>query len=68
MRKRHASPVSAAPGTAPDPAHAPGKRGKGPPPATVSSPRAAPPTRTHDQPWVPSSGLVGRSRRSARRG
>jgi hypothetical protein len=50
-----------------DPAHAPGKRGIGPPPGTPSSPRTAPLARTRDQPWVLTSGLVGRQRRSARR-
>ncbi len=51
-----------------DPAHAPGKHHLAPLPGTG---RAAPRTGAvppHDQPWVPTSGLVGRTRRSARRG
>ena len=50
-----------------DPAHAPGKRRIG----RVAD-EAAPPKvrleRPRHQPWVPTSGLVGRQRRSARRG
>jgi hypothetical protein len=50
-----------------DQAHAPGKRRMGPPPIAARAARATPARRTHDQPWVPTSGLVGRTRRSARR-
>lgn len=49
------------------PGHAPGHRHPGPPP-DVPSPRSAEPGHPHDQPWIPKGGLVGRSRRSQRRG
>jgi hypothetical protein len=52
----------------PDPAHAPGKRGLGPPQETAHMPPPAQVERTRHQPWVPTSGLIGRTRRSARRG
>jgi len=52
----------------PDPAHAPGKAHRGAPPAAKQRAEANPAAPAHDQPWVPTSGLVGRSRRSARRG
>lgn len=50
-----------------DPAHAPGKRrlARATAMATPPSARVA---RSKHQPWVPTSGLVGRKRRSARRG
>ena len=51
-----------------DPAHAPGKRHRGPPAQQAPEHRDPPEKRSHDQPWVPTSGLVGRPRRSARRG
>jgi hypothetical protein len=48
-----------------DPAHAPGHRHLGPPPE-----EPVPPDETlepaHDQPWVPTSGLTDRKRRSPR--
>lgn len=51
-----------------DPAHAPGKRKLGPPANAGKAPHD-PLTESHKhQPWVPTSGLVGRKRRSARRG
>lgn len=50
-----------------DPAHAPGKRRLGPT-ADAPTPRQVRIERTRHQPWVPTSGLVGRKRRSARRG
>lgn len=49
------------------PGHAPGHRHLGPPP-DAPAPHPADPGRPHDQPWVPKGGLVGRSRRSQRRG
>lgn len=50
-----------------DPAHAPGKRKRGAPPgAKGAKPGAETRSDQHDQPWVPTSGLVGRSRRSPR--
>lgn len=61
------SPETPSPGTPLGPGHAPGHRHLGPPP-DVPAPRTAEPGRPHDQPWVPKGGLVGRSRRSQRRG
>lgn len=54
----------------PDPAHAPGKRHKGPPPEDALPPRrvAKGAKPVHHQPWIPTNGLVGRKRRSPRRG
>ena len=50
-----------------DPAHAPGKRRIGRT-ADAATPRQVRIERQKHQPWVPTSGLVGRKRRSARRG
>lgn len=50
-----------------DPAHAPGKRRLGRP-ADEAVPHRVRVERWRHQPWVPTSGLVGRTRRSARRG
>jgi hypothetical protein len=50
-----------------DPAHAPGKRRLGGPVDETVPHRVRVERRRH-QPWVPTSGLVGRKRRSARRG
>ena len=50
-----------------DPAHAPGKRRIGRP-ADETMPHRVRLERRRHQPWVPTSGLVGRKRRSARRG
>jgi hypothetical protein len=50
-----------------DPAHAPGKRRLGRA-ADDATPRQVRLERRRHQPWVPTSGLVGRKRRSARRG
>ena len=50
-----------------DPAHAPGKRRLGRT-ADVTTPQQVRIERRRHQPWVPTSGLVGRKRRSARRG
>lgn len=50
-----------------DPAHAPGKRRLGRV-ADEAKPRRSKLVRRRHQPWVPTSGLVGRKRRSARRG
>ena len=50
-----------------DPAHAPGKRRLGPT-ADSATPQQVRIERRRHQPWVPTSGLVGRKRRSARRG
>jgi hypothetical protein len=47
--------------------HAPGHRHRGPPPK-VQMPHAAQTKKPHDQPWVPTGGLVDRLRRSERRG
>jgi hypothetical protein len=67
MTKSRRSAPDAPPASGPDPAHAPGKHKKGPPPvkghATGRAPTGA---RTH-QPWLPTSGLIGKTRRSARR-
>jgi hypothetical protein len=49
-----------------DPAHAPGKRRIGRM-ADAAVPRQVGLERRRHQPWVPTSGLVGRKRRSARR-
>ena len=51
----------------PDPAHAPGKTSLGPPPKG-RRPRPARVAGLRHQPWLPTSGLIGRQRRSARRG
>jgi hypothetical protein len=51
-----------------DRAHAPGKQHLGRVRTLAGFARNEPAKRPHDQPWVPTSGLVGRSRRSARRG
>lgn len=48
-----------------DPAHAPGHRHLGPPPDTEEPP-AESTEPAHDQPWVPTSGLTDRQRRSPR--
>ena len=56
------------PETARDPAHAEGKRKLGPPPEVKQRPTGAKAKQRRNQPWVPTSGLVGRKRRSARRG
>lgn len=50
-----------------DPAHAPGKRRKAPPPDADLPNRGQSAQSRRDQPWVPTSGLIGRKRRSARR-
>lgn len=50
-----------------DPAHAPGKRRIGRA-ADEVAPHQMQVERRRHQPWVPTSGLVGRKRRSARRG
>ena len=50
-----------------DPAHAPGKRRIGRVADAATPPQVRLERRRH-QPWVPTSGLVGRTRRSARRG
>lgn len=49
-----------------DPAHAPGKRRIGRP-ADQAIPRPVRAERRRHQPWIPTSGFVGRTRRSARR-
>lgn len=49
-----------------DPAHAPGKRRIGRP-ADAATPHQVRLERGRHQPWIPTSGLVGRTRRSARR-
>lgn len=51
-----------------DPAHAAGKRKLGPPPETGQRLLEGHTKQARDQPWVPTSGFVGRKRRSARRG
>jgi len=51
-----------------DPAHAPGKRKKGPPVEPEGEPTEADLEPRRHEPWVPTSGLVGRKRRSPRRG
>jgi hypothetical protein len=50
-----------------DPAHAPGKRRLGRSADDTAPPRVRVERRRH-QPWIPTSGLIGRKRRSARRG
>jgi hypothetical protein len=62
MTKRANKPEGPARGA--DPAHAPGKAKRGAPPAVATPPQAEHDPGQHDQPWVPTSGLVGRSRRS----
>jgi hypothetical protein len=66
MRPRHNAPETP-PGSGPDPAHAPGKHRKGPPPVEGHATRRAPTSGTAHQPWLPTSGLIGKKRRSARR-
>jgi hypothetical protein len=68
VNEHHRQPGPERPEEAPDRAHAPGKRRLGPPPSVARSRQGMVAARTHDQPWVPTSGLVGRTRRSARRG
>jgi hypothetical protein len=68
MTKPRKDRMPGAPETTGDPAHAPGKRHIGPAPTGAGAPSSGPAKRGHDQPWVPTSGLVGRTRRSARRG
>jgi hypothetical protein len=68
MAKKHKQPTSPMPEDGADLAHAPGKRHIRPTRTPVDVPRNEPAKRMHDQPWLPTSGLVGRSRRSARRG
>lgn len=64
MTKRDQRPQPG-PAKGDDPAHAPGKRKRGAPPAMGrTAPKSEPASGQHDQPWVPTSGLVGRSRRS----
>jgi hypothetical protein len=65
MREHDEKPI---PESEPDPAHAPGKRRRGPPPEQGRAAGEEPGRRRQHQPWVPTSGLVGRTRRSARRG
>lgn len=48
--------------------HASGHRRVGPPPTMAGPPAMERAKPAHDQPWIPKSGLIGRSRRSARRG
>jgi hypothetical protein len=67
MRKHRRQDHAEASGEVVDRAHAPGKRRLFPPRTAERAAKPAPATRMHDQPWVPTSGLVGRSRRSARR-
>ncbi len=50
-----------------DPAHAPGKRKRAPGPQTIEPTTEETPSPMHDQPWIPTSRLLGRFRRSARR-
>lgn len=61
-RTRRTNPAEAGAG------HAQGHRHLGPPPAQPEPSPSGHIKRSHDQPWVPTSGLVGRFRRSARRG
>ena len=49
-------------------AHAEGHRHLGPAPEVPCPRHRTAGKPVHDQPWIPKSGLVGRSRRSARRG
>jgi hypothetical protein len=49
-----------------DPVHAPGKRRLGRM-TDAATPRQVRIERRRHQPWIPTSGLVGRKRRSARR-
>jgi hypothetical protein len=50
-----------------DPAHAPGKHRKSPPPLQGRAAQRTPAGARAHQPWVPTSGLIGKQRRSARR-
>lgn len=68
QRQQQGHPEAGTRVDASDPAHALGQQhlvwiGK-----LAGFARNAPTRRPHDQPWVPTGGLVGRSRRSARRG
>jgi hypothetical protein len=47
-----------------DPAHAPGKRRLPRPPDDQRAPKTATARSSRNQPWVPTSSLVGRKRRS----
>lgn len=47
--------------------HGPRQRRGGPPPRAEEPHQESHAAAAHDQPWLPTSGLVGRSRRSARR-
>ena len=64
-----AAPLAPPPKRVPTgPGHAPGHRHLGPPP-DVPEPRGARDRKPqHDQPWVPTGGLVDKQRRSERRG
>ena len=46
----------------------PEKHDGGPPPMKAPEPRPMPVRRPHDQPWIPTGGLVGRKRRNERKG
>ena len=68
MAKRHRDRRTEPRADAVDRAHAPGKRNLGPAPGAAHLPAAPAGGHAQHQPWVPTSGLIGRSRRSARRG
>jgi hypothetical protein len=68
MKRKRTRPAGEQPAAPADPAHAPGKRRLGPPAQQAQEHHETPAKRMHDQPWLPTSGRVGRRRRSARRG
>lgn len=63
MRKLRRGSARVRPG---DPTRAPGKRHRGRAADAQAPPEVPSEAHTH-QPWIPTSGLVGRTRRSARR-
>lgn len=64
MKRRHRGTRSF---PAADPAHAPGKRKRALGPQAIEPGTEEAPSPMHDQPWIPTSRLLGRFRRSARR-
>ncbi len=64
MDHEHTPPTRKGAGTLPDPAHAAGKRHKGPPPEQPLNRHDIRAGSSHRQPWVATSSRVGRQRRS----
>lgn len=61
LRRQRRTTVRSGPG------HAPGHRHLGPPPEVPEPPELIDRARPHNQPWVPTGGLIDRLRRSERR-